>query len=244
MNLGEKANYEQNNYVTTTWTHASKNIADFADKLGTAPTLKFAYDPVEGNFNKDTEVNVTSVISPKKDTHENHSVPKDTEILQYTTFNWKNNCNFNGCKLHKKDLKPDDLIPDTIDRPNFIVHLNTFNLKIVKEGWDALDPDQSYIFNVVGPEGSNINLKVMINSKDFENGMGSVLIKGVPVGDYTITEDVNWSWRYTPVNAEQVVGSGNAEGGTATATFVNTRPNKLWMDGNAYVDNQFAKAAG
>ena len=246
INLGERANYDETgasstvtqNYVTTTWTHDTVTLAAFASELGTAPTLEFAYLPIEGSFTKDTPVQVTSVISPASNTFQQHQVPADTEILQYTTFYRQKGCEFAGCEMNSAENHLLVVTKDQESWVNFVVHLNTFDIKIVKEGWNALEPGQSYIFNVIGPNGSNIDLDVMINQN------GHVILKGVPVGTYTVKEDTNWSWRYDPKGgAEKTVSASSAVDGMATVTFENERNDIYWLDGNAYVSNVFGKAS-
>ena len=69
------------------------------------------------------------------------------------------------------------------------------NLTISKTGWEKIDENQNYVFNVASTElyagGTPVNMDVVVT----ENG--SVTIKDLPVGKYTITEDANWSWRYS-----------------------------------------------
>ena len=63
------------------------------------------------------------------------------------------------------------------------------------------------------------------------------VIKNLPVGKYTVTEDTSWSWRYTPDSASKditlTVNSDN------TVNFTNTKNNDHWLDSNTSVDNKF-----
>ena len=108
------------------------------------------------------------------------------------------------------------------------------DLTISKSGADLdLDPNQSFIFTVVC-EDNNINMTVVIN------GNGSVTIKDLPVGNYTVTEDESWSWRYSVdgANPKTITVSSS---GTNTVEFKNERDKDPWLDGNAYAENIFTE---
>lgn len=104
------------------------------------------------------------------------------------------------------------------------------DLTITKTGWNATDENQSYIFTVTGPNG--FTMDVVIN----ENG--SVTIKDLPIGEYTVTENTNWSWRYTPDGGKSktiklAVDDKNE------VTFDNKRSWIYWLSGDSYNENQF-----
>ena len=98
------------------------------------------------------------------------------------------------------------------------------DLTITKSGAEDIDENQSFIFTVTGP--NNFSAKVVIQ------GNGSVTIKGLKIGTYTVTEDTHWSWRYTPQNRTQSITLNPAV--TNTVTFVNTRSKGKWLGGDAY----------
>ena len=102
------------------------------------------------------------------------------------------------------------------------------DLTITKSGAEDIDENQSFIFTVTGP--NNFNAKVVIQ------GNRSVTIKGLKVGTYTVTEDTDWSWRYTPQNRTQSITLN--PGVTNTVTFVNTRSKGKWLGGDAYKPNK------
>ena len=105
------------------------------------------------------------------------------------------------------------------------------DLTITKQGWEEIDEGQSFIFDVTGPNG--YSKRVVIN------GDGSVTIKGLKIGTYTITEVTNWSWRYTANKVSQNITLQPAQ--TNAVTFKNTRSNGKWLGGDAYSKNVFAK---
>ena len=101
------------------------------------------------------------------------------------------------------------------------------DLTITKSGAEDIDENQSFLFTVTGP--NNFSAKVVIQ------GNGSVTIKGLKIGTYTVTEDTRWSWRYTPQNRTQSITLNPAV--TNKVTFVNTRSKGKWLGGDAYKRN-------
>lgn len=104
------------------------------------------------------------------------------------------------------------------------------NLTITKTGCEDIDAGQSFIFTVTGPEG--FSKKIVIQ------GNGTVVLTGLKIGDYTVTEDTAWSWRYTPRDGA-VRTIPLQPGKTNSVTYVNDRTNNKWLDGNAYYKNVF-----
>ena len=103
------------------------------------------------------------------------------------------------------------------------------DLTITKQGWQGIDEGQSFIFDVTGPNG--YSKRVVIN------GNGSVTIKGLKIGTYTVTEVTNWSWRYTADSSSQSIELKPAM--SNTVNFTNTRSNHKWLGGDAYSKNIF-----
>lgn len=104
------------------------------------------------------------------------------------------------------------------------------DLTITKQGYNEIDGKQSFIFTVTGPEG--FSKKIVIQ------GNGTVVLKGLKIGEYTVTEDTAWSWRYSP-DGGAVRTIPLQPGKTNSVTYVNNRTNNKWLDGNAYVKNVF-----
>lgn len=105
------------------------------------------------------------------------------------------------------------------------------DLTITKNGYVATDGEQSFIFTVTGPEG--FSKKIVIK------GNGTVVLKGLKIGDYTVTEDTAWSWRYTPESGS--VSITLKPGETNVVTYVNKRTNDKWLGDDSYVKNVFTK---
>lgn len=126
-------------------------------------------------------------------------------------------CDVEGCKWDEYK-----------DECHFVVHVKSFDLTIKKVVQDAnLDPNQTFVFTVEGPK--DFSMEVVIK------GNGSTTIKNLPAGKYTVTEDINWSWRYRPTSASQI---GSPE--HSTIVFNNNRISDKWLDGNDYSENKFA----
>lgn len=108
------------------------------------------------------------------------------------------------------------------------------NLTITKQGYKEIDGKQSFIFTVTGPDG--FSKKIVIQ------GNGTVVLKGLKIGEYTVTEDTAWSWRYTPKGGA-VQKIELQPGITNTVKYMNDRTNDKWLDGNAYCKNVFGTIA-
>lgn len=129
---------------------------------------------------------------------------------------------------------------------------NLTSLTIQKKGWEAADPNQTFIFTIAGKDanGNDMVLDVTVH------GNGSTTIDGLTVGaTYTITEKTDWSWRYryggvvtdkTTVNVTKTAVANGAEftlNPTGNViTFTNERSNLYWLDGDSWCDNIFTTA--
>ncbi|MDY4487697.1 MAG: InlB B-repeat-containing protein [Candidatus Limivicinus sp.] len=103
----------------------------------------------------------------------------------------------------------------------------TASLTITKSGANA-NANDSFIFDVVGNEGSRFTVSV--------GGNGSVTIAGLPVGEtFTVTERNDWSWRYSADSPSVTI---QAEGSSVTVT--NTVNKSYLLDGSDYRQNNAA----
>ena len=220
INLGQTADY-RNNAGSVSWIHGT-TPADTAT-MGEAPELQFSYDPEPSDFRCDTPVRVTVAAKKNTDIH----VPEDRDITQNVLF-WRDACSFTECDHNRKTA----VSAADSKRINFIVHLNTFDLRIEKNGADiSLDPNCSFLFRIYGPDAFVLDVVI--------HGNGSALIKNLPVGDYKVTELKTWSWRYDPEEEVQTVNSADIEDGIASLAFKNIRSRDQWLDGEHYAENHF-----
>ena len=67
-------------------------------------------------------------------------------------------------------------------------------------------------------------------------GNGSVTIKGLKIGTYTVREETGWSWRYGTMQPDPITLEA---GKTNTVTFTNNRNKPKWLNGCAYKQNKF-----
>lgn len=109
------------------------------------------------------------------------------------------------------------------------------DLKISTKSTTSVDADQVFIFNIKGKaetDTKDINLFVTLQ------GNSSVTVAKLPVGEYTVTELTDWSWRYENDSATRDV-TLNYNNGFNEITFTNTREKGKWLDGNTAIDNKF-----
>ncbi len=109
--------------------------------------------------------------------------------------------------------------------------------KVYPDGADySIDENQTFIFTIKGVPGTNtaaIDLTVTIH------GSGEITITDLPIGDYVITEQTEWSWRYEPEEAAQSITLLPVE--INGVVFKNTRAEIYWLDGDSYKVNIFKK---
>lgn len=117
----------------------------------------------------------------------------------------------------------------------FIYDPTLTTLTIQKQGCEDIDENQTFLFHVKGsstdPNTKDIDLTVTVH------GNGQTTVTDLPVGDYIITEESGWSWRYTPQSgAERKVTVG---AGGLTVQYQNSRTQTQWLDGDNYSVNHF-----
>lgn len=173
--------------------------ADPANMTGEEPVLAYSYDPEEKALTEDTYVNVTVSANDK-------TLPADVVTFVHTADN-----DFPGCSFNPA-------------HGQFIVHIKVFNLTIQKTAKDGttIDPNQTFVFHVKG-NNNDVDMQVVIT------GANKQVIKNLPVGEYTITEDTSWSWKYTPTSKDQFVTTSDINNGTATVTFENENKGTNWL---------------
>lgn len=173
--------------------------ADPANMTGEEPALAYSYDPEEKALTEDTYVNVTVSANDK-------TLPADVVTFVHTADN-----DFPGCSFNPA-------------HGQFIVHIKVFNLTIQKTAKDGttIDPNQTFVFHVKG-NNNDVDMQVVIT------GANKQVIKNLPVGEYTITEDTSWSWKYTPTSKDQFVTTSDINNDTATVTFENENKGTNWL---------------
>lgn len=208
INYGETADYNSNG-GTVVWKHGD-DIAVAASMTGDAPTLTYAYDPAAAAFTKDTYVKVT--------------VSANGETLPAGVVTFKHSdCDFPGCS---SSFDP--------AQGQFIVHINVFDLTIVKSAktGTTIDPNQTFVFKVKNNDNGK-TMEIAIT------GEGQKTVKSLPMGSYTITEDTGWSWQYHPTADTQTITVSET---SKTVTFENAKTPTNWLTSIADVINKWVSA--
>lgn len=210
INYGETADYNSNGGAVV-WKHGN-DVAVAANMTGEAPALTYTYDLAEDAFTKDTYVKVT--VTSDKDT-------ATTKISDAVTFVHTKDTVFPGCSFDPA-------------QGQFIVHINVFDLTIVKSAktGTTIDPNQTFVFKVK----NNDNGKTM---EIVLTGEGQKTVKSLPMGSYTITEDTGWSWQYHPTEAAQTITVSET---SKTVTFENEKTPTNWLTSIADVINKWVSA--
>lgn len=117
----------------------------------------------------------------------------------------------------------------------FIYDPTLTTITIQKTGCEEIDENQTFLFRVKGnaedPNTKDVDLTVTVH------GNGQTTVTDLPVGEYTVTEESGWSWRYTPnVGADRTFEA--AIGGT-NLVYQNSRTQTQWLDGDNYSVNHF-----
>ena len=118
----------------------------------------------------------------------------------------------------------------------FTITVNTCSLTISKavEGKGA-NPNQTFVFNVM--KGDNLVTTVVLKANT------STTITGLAVGDYTVVEDTNWSWSYTPDNGSKAVTLSSINPNDE-AKITNTAKENHWLTSIVDVINKWTAKDG
>ena len=137
----------------------------------------------------------------------------------------RENCTFANCKWGQTGFTD----------CQFIVHVKSFDLTITKTV-DTVEPNQTFLFHIKKGNADYMDVTVQVGA----DKTGSVTIKGLPVGNYTVTEDTAWSWRYTLQGAkDQTVDLSKGSNGVVEVQFVNNLTNGKWLSGETACDNRW-----
>lgn len=206
-------NFDTYNRTATQWKHGtSEPTAD----MGTAPDLAITYKPEASKIDENNKIASTEDIQVAATVKIG-----DTDVTGSTTF------------LHTA-CDPACGWNETTQggSPAFLLHVKTATLTITKTDADG-NKNEGFIFNVTGPN----NLTFRVSVKD----NGTVTITGLPLGEYTVTEDEGWSWRYKAENSGKVELTETAYEGSVT--IKNAKDKSYLLDGSAYAQNNSVRLA-
>lgn len=114
---------------------------------------------------------------------------------------------------------------------SYVVHPKFCTLTIKKDVANLYGANDSFIFNVVGEGNIKYEAKVVIN------GAGSATLTGLPVGNYTVTEDIGWSWRYTCDSSTKSTVLSSAKNNDSV-TITNKLDDNKYLGDETYVINK------
>lgn len=114
---------------------------------------------------------------------------------------------------------------------SYVVHPKFCTLTINKDVANLYGDNDSFIFNVVGEGNIKYEAKVVIN------GAGSATLTGLPVGSYTVTEDIGWSWRYTCDSSTKSTVLSSAKDNDSV-TITNKLDDNKYLGDETYVINK------
>ena len=113
----------------------------------------------------------------------------------------------------------------------FTITVKTCSLKITKTvTGDGANPNQTFVFNVM--KGDDLVTTVVLKAGT------STTITGLAVGDYTVVEDTNWSWSYTPDNGSKAVTLSSTNPNDE-AKITNTAKENHWLTSIVDVINKW-----
>lgn len=198
---GEAAPTSYNgNYISTVWKHGESDTSK-TSMIGTAPTLTFSYSAGTG-------IDDAGKINTKEDIPVNVTTKiGSVSVTDHTTF-------------EHQDCTEDESAPTDGE---FWLHVKTCELTITKRGGVVGEP---YVFNIKKDGKPYTTLTIVYDGNEDKN---SRIIKELPVGTYTVTEDTNWSWRYeTPT----ITGSGVLTSTNPNGRYIitNTDPESGWLN--------------
>ena len=198
--------YSSNKVGLETWKNGDTASTDAGvTMLGTKPTLDISYTPDESKL-KDGKYT-------KQDVPVKATVKIGTDVVSdYTTF-LHQPCN-PACGWTD---------PTTPGDPAFLIHIKTCMLTVNKTGGNA---DEPYVFTVYKDDVKYSEVTVM--------GGSNATIFELPIGTYTIAEDIGWSWRYNADNGSGAALSAANPNGSITCT--NSSNGKIyWLNGFSQV---------
>lgn len=249
---GEKLEFKfVNTYdeIEVEYTYIAVNPAGCpAEKLGTVK------DPASANYGAEYSETVGVAVGDP-----NGSVAKDTDTVKFVGWFTDPECKVAvtdaEATVNGKNLDPKHPVKDgnTYVGDTFYAKFEFMygNLTISKEGISDLDnhvesgnnkqEQQTTIYQITGESNSGVDIDMEVVIV----GNNSVTIRDIPVGDYTVTEKTDWSWRYdaVKVNETDAVANGKTAeirgGQTTTVPFENSRERIYWLSGDNIAHNLF-----
>lgn len=225
---------------------AGKSVDGTAKVHVLKPTLTAKAEDVTryyGESYKPDGSNVNASVSWTDAKHSNITAADATGDAPYTTkdiqigYDWVGKIGTDIVPNHDTDVNltykvNDNDITDKVNGDkSYKVIAKTCTLTVNKSVAKTYSNNDSFIFNVVGKGNVPYNAQVVIT------GNGSAILTGLPVGNYTVTEDTGWSWRYTcdASTKSTVLSSANAND---SVTITNKLGDNKYLGDETYVINK------
>lgn len=187
--------------------------------------------------------NVNASVSWTDAKHSNITAADATGDAPYTTkdiqigYDWVGKIGTDIVPNHDTDVNltykvnGNDITDKVNGDKSYKVIAKTCTLTVNKSVAKTYSNNDSFIFNVVGKGNVPYNAQVVIT------GNGSATLTGLPVGDYTVTEDTGWSWRYTCDSSTKstVLSSANAND---SVTITNKLGDNKYLGDETFVINK------
>lgn len=187
--------------------------------------------------------NVNASVSWTDAKHSNITAADATGDAPYTTkdiqigYDWVGKIGTDIVPNHDTDVNltykvnGNDITDKVNGDKSYKVIAKTCTLTVNKSVAKTYSNNDSFIFNVVGKGNVPYNAQVVIT------GNGSATLTGLPVGNYTVTEDTGWSWRYTCDSSTKstVLSSANAND---SVTITNKLGDNKYLGDETYVINK------
>lgn len=132
------------------------------------------------------------------------------------------------------------------EEDHFTIHINRFDLNVSK-AWTGADCyKQSAIFSLSTRDNKAMATQFTLSP---ETGKSSTTVHGLVCGkNYTLSEDMTWSWRYNSNHSGAVTVEKHNEISKTAPTitpaevsFTNTLTNSFWFDAASFVSNLFKR---
>lgn len=187
--------------------------------------------------------NVNASVSWTDAKHSNITAADATGDAPYTTkdiqigYDWVGKIGTDIVPNHDTDVNltykvnSNDITDKVNGDKSYKVIAKACTLTVNKSVAKTYSNNDSFIFNVVGKGNVPYNAQVVIT------GNGSATLTGLPVGDYTVTEDTGWSWRYTCDNSSAST-TLSASKDNDRLTITNKLTENNWLGNETFVINK------
>lgn len=191
--------------------------------------------------------NVNASVSWTDAKHSNITAADATGDAPYTTediqsgYDWVGKIGTDIVPNHDTDVNltykvnGNDITDKVNGDKSYKVIAKTCTLTVNKSVAKTYSNNDSFIFNVVGKGNVPYNAQIVIT------GSGSATLTGLPVGEYTVTEDTAWSWRYKSDNSKATTTLSSAKDNDSV-TITNKLDDNRWLGDETFVINKCEKS--